>query len=295
VSRDRHVERIAEVKAGPHTARVPYPIRIREVEVVGTRMLGSALLRLTLGGEGTAGFESHAPCEHVKLIFPDEHGELRLPEPNGLMLRWPRPLPVSREYTVRRYDRDTGEIDVDIALHAGGLAADWATTVEPGTRVHVAGPPGGVIVPDSYGSYLLGGDITALPAIARRLEELPRAAAGWAFIEVADASEEIELSGPEGVVVHWLHRGDVPAGTSDVLERAVRTVQIPPGERVFVWLAGEAGVLKPLRRWVRDELGLPREDYDITGYWKRGVADFDEDDEDHGHGHGHEEHAHTAH
>ncbi|MHA6626143.1 siderophore-interacting protein [Pseudonocardia sichuanensis] len=290
MARERHLERIAEVRAGTSSERVPYPIHIRECEVLGARMLGSALLRLTLGGDGAAGFESHAPCEHVKLIFPDEHGELRLPEPDGLKLRWPRPMPVSREYTVRRYDPDAREIDLDIALHAGGLAADWATMVAPGARVHVAGPPGGVVVPDSYDSYLLGGDITALPAIARRLEELPATAAGWAFIEVADGSEEIELVAPEGVAVRWLHRGTAAPGTSDILERAVRTVQVPRGERVFVWLAGEAGVLKPLRRWVRDELGIPHEDCDITGYWKRGVTNFDEDHNDgegHGHGHGH--------
>jgi NADPH-dependent ferric siderophore reductase len=278
--RERHLARIAEVRAGTRSARVPYPIRIREVEVVGTRMLGSGLLRLTLGGDGTAGFESHAPCEHVKLIFPDDRGELRLPEQDGMVLRWPRPFPVSREYTVRRYDPDAGEIDIDVALHAGGLAADWARSATPGTRVHVAGPPGGVVVPDTYDSYLLGGDITALPAIARRLEELPRTAAGWAFVEVADESEEIELSAPEGVAVRWLHRGDAAPGASDVLARAVRTVQVPDGERVYVWLAGEAGVLKPLRRWVRDELGIPPGDCHITGYWKRGVADFDDE---HGH------------
>ncbi|HYH32355.1 MAG TPA: siderophore-interacting protein [Pseudonocardia sp.] len=280
MSRERHLERIAEVRAGTRAERVPYPIHIRECEVVGTGMVGSGLLRLTLGGDGTAGFESHAPCEHVKLVFPDERGELRLPVPDGLVLRWPRPMPVSREYTVRRYDAATGEIDLDIALHQGGLAAEWAANATPGTRVHVAGPPGGVVVPAHYENYLLGGDITALPAIARRLEELPRTAAGWAFIEVADASEEIELSAPEDVAVRWLHRGVAAPGTSDVLERAVRTVQVPPGERVFVWLAGEAGVLKPLRRWVRDELGVPREDCDITGYWKRGIADFDEEHED---------------
>jgi hypothetical protein len=86
---------------------------------------------------------------------------------------------------------------------------------------------------------------------------------------------------PEDVEVRWLHRGDCPPGTSDVLERAVRSLSWPQDERVFVWLAGEAGVLKPLRRWVRDELRLDRCDYDITGYWKRGVADFD----DHEHAH----------
>lgn len=276
--RHRHLDRIAEVRAGLHAEKVGYPIGIREVEVVRTAMVGTGLLRLTLGGPGTEGFEAHAPDEHVKLVFPEPDGSLRLPERNGAMLRWPRPAPTSREYTVRRYDPATGELDIDIVPHDGGLASDWAHAVEPGAVVHVAGSPGGLIVPHTYDRYLLAGDITALPAIARWLEELPRTARGWAFVEVADAGEEIELSAPEGVEVRWLHRGDAPAGTGGALERAVTAVTVPEGERVYVWVAGEAGQIKPLRRWVRDVLGLDKADHDITGYWKRGVADFDEDD-----------------
>ncbi|WP_067467933.1 siderophore-interacting protein [Actinomadura macra] len=275
-----HLARIAEVRAGTVPAKVRYPIRVCAAEVLRTGMIGAGLVRVTLGGPGVDGFESHAPDEHIKLIFPEDDGSLRLPEPDGDLLRWPRPAPTSREYTVRRYDPVNRELDIDIALHGAGgtegLGAAWARSVRPGEIVHVAGPPGGLIVPP-YDRYLLGGDITALPAIARRVEELPRTARGWAFIEVADAREEIELDPPEGVEVCWLHRGAAAPGTIGLLADAVRQVEVPPGERVYVWLAGEAGVLKPLRRWVRDDLKLPRADYDITGYWKRGVADFDED------------------
>ncbi|MEV7852950.1 siderophore-interacting protein [Streptomyces sp. NPDC088183] len=276
--RHRHLERIAEVRAGRHAEKVGYPIGIRETEVVRVTTVGAGLLRVTLGGAGTEGFQAHSPDEHVKLIFPDPDGTLRLPEPNGAMLSWPRPALVSREYTVRRYDQAAGEIDIDVAAHDGGLASDWARAARPGDVMHVAGPPGGLIVPHTYDRYLLAGDITALPAIARRLEELPRSAKGWAFVEVVDAAQEIELSAPEGVEVRWLHRGDLPAGTGDALERAVTAVTVPEVERVYVWVAGEAGQIKPLRRWTRDELRLDRADHDITGYWKRGVADFDEDD-----------------
>jgi NADPH-dependent ferric siderophore reductase len=37
---------------------------------------------------------------------------------------------------------------------------------------------------------------------------------------------------------------------------------------------GEADAVKPLRRWARDR-GLPAGDVRITGYWKRGEADYD--------------------
>lgn len=277
--RTRHREAIAEVRAGTSAAKVGYPIRLRELEVRGTRRLGSGLVRVTLGGAAHAGFESHSPDEHVKLIWPDADGTLRLPVENGVMLDWPRPFPTSREYTVRRYDAAAGELEVDVALHRGGLGSDWALGARPGDRIHVAGPPGGLIVPHVYDRYLLAGDITALPAIARWLEELPRTAAGWAFVEVADESEEIALGAPEDVEVRWLHRGGAAPGSTDLLERAVRAVPIPAEERVYVWLAGEAGTLKPLRRWIKHDLRLGPEDSDVTGYWKRGVADFDEDDE----------------
>ncbi|MDX3428511.1 MULTISPECIES: siderophore-interacting protein [unclassified Streptomyces] len=276
--RSRHLDRIAEVRAGRHAEKVGYPIGIRETEVVRTAMVGAGLLRVTLGGPGTEGFEAHSPDEHVKLLFPDPDGSLRLPEPDGAMLRWPRPAPVSRQYTVRRYDPVSGEIDIDVALHEGGLASEWASAARPGAVMHLAGPPGGLIVPHSYDRYLLAGDITALPAIARWSEELPRTAKGWAFIEVLDPAQEIELSAPEGVEVRWLHRDSRAADADEALVRAVTAVVVPEGERLYVWVAGEAGQIKPLRRWVRDELGLGKADHDITGYWKRGVADFDEDD-----------------
>ncbi|MEW2554905.1 siderophore-interacting protein [Streptomyces zhihengii] len=275
--RHRHLERIAEVRAGRMPEKVGYPIRVRETEVVRTAWIGGGLLRVTLGGPGTEGFEAHAPDEHVKLLFREPDGSLRLPEPDGTMLKWPRPAPTSREYTVRRYDPVSGELDIDVAAHEGGLASDWARGARPGSVVHVAGPPGGLIVPHSYDRYLLVGDITALPAIARWLEELPRDARGWVFAEVAGPGEEIGLAAPDGFEVRWLHRGDRPAGTGDALARAATGVSIPAGERVYVWAAGEAGQIKPLRRWVRDGLGLDRADHDITGYWKRGVADYDDD------------------
>ncbi|MFF3225141.1 siderophore-interacting protein [Nocardia suismassiliense] len=281
MNRAAHRERIAEVlDRGAGGAKVPYPVGLREATVRDARMVGSGLLRLTFAGSELAGFESHAPTEHVRLIFPDADGTQRLPEQVDLSLKWPRPLPLSREYTVRRYDPVANELDIDFAVHPGGHAAEWAVAATPGTSVYIAGPPGGLVVPFTYDRYLLAGDITALPAIARWLEALPSDAAGWAFVEVADATEEVELLAPAGFEVRWLHRGAAAPGTSDLLERAVRAVPIPEGERVYAWIAAEAGVVRPLRRWVREVLRAEPGDAEVTAYWKRGEPDFDEDHEE---------------
>lgn len=280
--RGRHLARVREVRAGAADGaeRVPYPVGLRELRVLRVRPVGTGLIRVTLGGEDLAGFQTHAADDHVKLILPGPDGVLTLPVRAGLMLSWPRdPRPTTREDTVRRYDAAVGELDLDVAVHAHGLGSDWARALSAGDRVHLAGPPGGHVVPHRYDRYLLAGDLTALPAIDRWLAELPRDARGWALIEVADAGEETDLDPPPGVDVRWCHRGDAEPGTSDVLERAVTGLPptVPEGERWYCWLAGEAGTLTPLRRWVAANWRPARRDVHIAGYWKRGVEDFDED------------------
>ena len=49
--------------------------------------------------------------------------------------------------------------------------------------MHVAGPPGGFVIPGRYDRYLFAGDHTALPQIARYLETLPPGTRGWAFLD----------------------------------------------------------------------------------------------------------------
>lgn len=271
--RTRHLDRIREVRAGDTPAKVGYPIGIRECRVLRVAAVSPGMLRLTLGGDGVAGFESHAPDEHVKIVFPEpDTAELRLPVPDGTMLSWPRPMPPTREYTVRRFDAAAGEIDVDVVLHPGGLASDWTGTARPGDPVHVAGPPGGLVVPDRFDRYLLVGDLTALPAIARWLEEMAPSTTGRAVVVAADPRDEIDLRRPPGMRLDWIRPSD-----ADVLGRAVRALEVVAGGSLYVWAAGEAELLKPVRRWVRDVLGLPPHQYSITGYWRRGTSGFDED------------------
>lgn len=262
-----------------------FPVRIREVEVVRRTQLSPTMVRITFGGPGAVGFQSAVADEHVKLIFPDpETGELRVPvedpeDPDELV--WPRPFPTSREYTVRAHRPDVPEFDIDFVLHDGGLASGWASSVAIGGTLHVAGPPGGYVVDPGYDFFLLAGDETALPAIARWLEELPRTARGRVVVRAADERSRQSFDAPEGFEIIWIYGG---AESDEAWQQAVTTTPWPEGASVFVWLAGEATSIKPVRRWLRDEAGIGKQHSSITGYWKRGLADthehLDDDDDD---------------
>ena len=138
----------------------------------------------------------------------------------------------------------------------------------------VAGPRGSHVVPPAFDWYLLCGDETVLPSIARRLEEFPAGARAIAFVEVADAAEEQALATRADLTLTWLHRDGAAPGTTDLLERAVRGLDFPPGDP-YVWASGEATSLRPLRRHLLHDRGLRPGVVHFSGHWKRGAANHD--------------------
>lgn len=269
VDRSRPGERVAEHhRHGEGVVRVGYPIRVRRLRVLRTRAVSPTMLRLTLGGPELAGFHNHQPDDHVKLVFALPDGTRSDPSPNEHdMLDWPRPLPPTRDYTIRRHDPVAQEIDLDLVVHRGGMASDWAASVEPGTEVVVAGPPGAKAFPLTYDHYVFAVDVTALPAVARWLEEAPAGVSAHVVVDTDSAEDRrYPLSPPPGVEIVWLDRG---AGSR--LAATVGGLDLPAG-RTFLFAAGEAEDIKPLRRWGREHCT----DVLVTGYWKRGVAGFDD-------------------
>ncbi|WP_369367584.1 siderophore-interacting protein [Streptomyces sp. CG4] len=245
------------------------PRQARTAQVIRTERLTPHMRRVVLGGEGLAGFAADTCTDHyVKLLFGP--AGVTYPEPFDLeriRAEFPREQwPVTRTYTVRAWDPEHRELTLDFVVHGDeGLAGPWAARVQPGETVRFMGP-GGAYTPDPAADWhLLAGDESALPAIARSLEALPAGARAHAFVEVAGPEEEQKIDSDVEVV--WLHRGDRPVGAA--LVEAVRALEFPSG-RVHAFVHGEASWVKELRRLLRVERDIPREDLSISGYWRLG-------------------------
>jgi NADPH-dependent ferric siderophore reductase len=126
-------------------------------------------------------------------------------------------------------------------------------------------------VPDDFDWYLLAGDETAIPAIGRRLEELPAGARVIAVVEVADSAEEQQFQSRTHLEMHWLHRAGAEAGNHLLLQRALTELIVPPGEG-YAWVAAEASAAKALRRYLVDQRGLPKDRVKAAAYWKHGAV-----------------------
>lgn len=256
---------------------VRYPLKFRMLEVRRVTKVTPHMVRVTFGGDDLAGFESRAADDHVKLFFPlpgQERPPLPSVGPDGVRFPEGEPRPPSRDFTPRRYDPQVGALEIDFVIHGDGPASSWAAAAKPGMFLGMGGPRGSRLMANDFDWYLFVGDETALPAIGRRLEELPAGVTAIVIAEVADAAEEQPLATEADLAVTWVHRNGVLDGSNSPLEQAVREVAFPEG-RGFIWAAGEAITLRGIRRHLLYERGVPRENTRFTGHWKRGVVNWD--------------------
>ena len=244
--------------------RVMHEIKRRRLEVLRVVDLTPRMRRITLGGPELAGFLSLGTDDHVKLLFPQNAAEQAALETLVLGAgKSDGPMPAMRDYTPRRYDLDTLELDIDFVLHGDGPASTWAEQAKPGQFLHIGGPRGSMIVPDMFDSYLLIGDETALPAIARRLEGLPANRRALVIIEVENGKEQQVLESAAQVNVIWVLR----EGGKDHLLSTVRQIKVPTGS-LYAWVATETKVSRQIRRVLLDEHGLGEQFVKAVGYWR---------------------------
>lgn len=170
---------------------------------------------------------------------------------------------MSKVYTVRRWDPQSRELDVDFVKHGIGVGTTWAYRARPGDRIHLYGPSGSRALPEEADWLLVAGDDTAIPAIARLLEELPDDARAQVFIEVAEAAHRLDLRSLPHVAVTWLVRDGSRAGIGTLLLGAVKEADWWEGEP-FAWVAGEQSTVRDIRRHLPARLGS------ATGWGRRG-------------------------
>ncbi|KRG83869.1 iron utilization protein [Stenotrophomonas daejeonensis] len=243
--------------------------RFRHLQVLRSERLTPNMQRIVVGGPALEGFDSRSPDDHVKLFFPNAEGEFVLPELTEHGPRYPQGKPPSpaRDYTPRHYDAAAGELVLDFVLHGDGPATSWAAAAAPGDALVVAGPRGSHVVADDFDAYVLIGDETALPAIARRLAELPAHAVAEVFVEIPEEGDRQPLESTAQVNVTWFERNGFDAAGSTLLEDALVDFEAPDGD-AFYWIAVESRRARLMRKFVEGHLQVPKEWIRATGYWK---------------------------
>ncbi|PRC94103.1 siderophore-interacting protein [Solimicrobium silvestre] len=234
--------------AASRVQRIRYEIKRRVLQVVRVESVSPHFKSVTFAGDALSDFISASFDDHVKFILSEEGAEEEM----------------RRDYTPRYYNAAACELTLEFALHGDGPAADWAAQAEAGQRATIAGPRGSFIIPMDYDWHLLVGDETAVPAIARRLEELPATAHAIVVLQLADVSDRRKFQSAAKLDLHWV-------SNSAELMKIIRALKLPDGEG-YAWCAGEASEMAALRRLLVEEKGHSRHAIRAAAYWKRGTV-----------------------
>jgi NADPH-dependent ferric siderophore reductase len=213
------------------------------------------MIRVLFEGDGLSDFISLAPDDHVKLFFLVEAGGIE-----------------RRDYTPRHFDQVARTLAIDFAVHDAGPATRWAIEAKPGDVLEIGGPRGSAVVSPTFDWWLLVGDETALPAIGRRIEELPGGARVISVVTVADAREEQTFTTSAQHNALWVHRPVDRANDPAPLLSALETIALLEGDG-FVWIAAEARVARAVRDYLVNARGHPLAWMKAAGYWLKGVSD----------------------
>jgi NADPH-dependent ferric siderophore reductase len=240
--------------------------------VTSTSWVTPMVRRLHLRADDLSGFaESVFTDRYVKLAFP-KPGVVYPERLDVRALRGTMPaedLPDVRTYTALFPDVAAGTLAIDFVVHGDeGIAGPWAARARPGDTLVLDGP-GGAYRPDPTADWhLLAGDESALPAILAALDDLAPDATVRVVLQVQKPGYEPELALPAGGEAVFLYRDDPDA--DGALLRAIRALDRPAG-RVHAFVHGEAqAVMHEVRPYLLKELGIPRSDVSISGYWREG-------------------------
>ncbi|HDS1681037.1 TPA: siderophore-interacting protein [Pseudomonas putida] len=246
--------------------RVNHEIRQRRLQVLRVTDLTPRMRRITLGGDELQGFTSLGSDDHIKLLFAENAEQQQAIDARNLG-RDGGARPTMREYTPRRIDLVANELDIDFVLHGDGPASTWAAQAAPGQVLNIAGPRASMVVPDMFDSYLLVGDETAIPAIGRRLEELPAGRQVLAVIQIEDEHERQPLPSAAQVEVIWIKRDE------DMLA-LLKGLNLPEG-RLYSWVALEKSLTRQAKALLLEK-GVAEDALKAAAYWR---ADGTADDE----------------
>lgn len=233
--------------------RVRHELIGRTVTVVDVEQLTPKMRRVHFESPSLDGFYSPAPDDHIALFFSSLDGEEH-----------------KRHYTPRSFDPEKRRLAVDFFVHEGGPATEWAEGARPGEVLDIGGPRSSLIVSDDFDWYLLIGDETAIPAIARRVESLGEGVRVVTIIAVHDSTEIQHFSTRAAWQALWCKRGVPTEEDAARLQTIAASVPKLDGDG-FIWIGGEVSVARRLRAYFV-ERGHPPDWMHVAGYWRLGTA-----------------------
>ncbi|BCE01311.1 siderophore-interacting protein [Marinicellulosiphila megalodicopiae] len=268
MNKKQQTQLITQLKANHQPARrPPMLLTVSKLESVG-----NSLMRVYLSGDPLLGFPIDSHAYHIKVFLPLPHQtQPDLPYLEKGKVMWPskQNKPITRTYTVKKFDPTTLTLQVEFALHDHpGPACDWVKQCQIGDKLGVAGPGGPypILAPADW--HILAGDITAIPAIIALIENMPPNQHADVFLEVKHKQDIQKLNVSECINVTWLvKKNNQP---SLLIEQTINAIKPEFAESVSAFIGGEHSQVVAIRDTLKQKYNLNKSLLYAVPYWANG-------------------------
>lgn len=178
--------------------------------------------------------------------------------------------PISRVYTVRAFDAEKSEIEIDLVKHADfSPAMQWLNTVQVGDSINIIGPrphfsPN--FSPDKH--VVMFADDTAIPAIYSILQHWQHGVSADLYIESFEENIIQQLVIFDQIQIHFHHK----TNHHQKGWLFASALQINDYTNKTIWAACERSEARALRDFFLENQKMDKNDVKISGYWKAGVS-----------------------
>lgn len=161
-----------------------------------------------------------------------------------------------RVYTIAAFDPSTLIADIDIVVHGStSPMMRWLDSLRPGDRVPFAGPRP-----------------HAAPTAGQRINLF---ADGSAYPAASAIARAMQVDTVTLAVPHGQYQSDFPGAEIRFADQTpLSEAPIPTG---LIWAAGEREDIRALRGRCLNDRGLPKDQVQVFGYWRRGKTGTDAD------------------
>lgn len=234
---------------------------MRQVTIQTIEQVTPRVRRVVFRGETLSGFTAPRPGAHIKLLFGADSNGSRDPKNMRSQMR---------TYTPRSFNPETNELTVEFVLHGDGLASTWAAQAQVGETLTMAGPGGGMDIPNTLKTIVMLVDESAIPAAGTVLEALPAGCTPIVVCEVENVHEKRSLSASIDVEPTWLFRQEHAANPGVLLENHLPNVlaSVKDLDSPFWWIACEANAMRRMRSQLLNQHGVSKKRLVSRGYWK---------------------------
>lgn len=179
-------------------------------------------------------------------------------------------LPISRVYTVRAFDAQKSEIEIDLIKHEDlSPAMQWLNTVQVGDSINIIGPRPHFVPDFSLDKHvLMFADDTAIPAIYSILQHWQHNVSADLYIESFEENIIQQLPISDQIQIHFHHQ-------TDHHQKGwlfASALQITNYTDKIIWAACERSEARALRELFLEDHKMDKNHVKISGYWKAGVS-----------------------